>query len=96
LIKSVILKRLLLTSAILLVVDISIGALSGLFHNVKFFSQKSGARVASDLAFLEGAVILFVGAVAAFFSSKPGLREMALIIIGVVMFGMSVVFGMFG
>jgi len=96
LIKSVIFKRVLLISVILLVIDVFIGVLSSLFHDVGFFSQKSSARVASDLAFLEGAVILLVGAVAAFFSFKPSLREMALMLIGVVMIVISVVFGMFG
>jgi len=92
----VIFKKFFLAFVILLVVDVILGVISGLFQNVEYFSQKSGAIVVSDFAFVEGAIILFLGAVSAFYSSKLGSREVILIMFAGAMFCVSVVAGMVG
>ena len=93
--KSVIAKRIFLVLAVLSIVDVFVGVSSGFFHNVEFFSEKSSARIVSDLAFIEGAFVFIIRALFALVYSSFKLREIALMIIGAAMIGMSVVFGIF-
>jgi hypothetical protein len=92
----VISRKFFLVLVTLLVVDVVFGMLSGFFQNVEYFSQKSSATVVSDLAFLEGAIILFLGVVLMFYHSRFGSREANLIVFAVVMFCVSVVSGLVG
>ena len=64
--------------------------------SIDYFSHKSSLRIASDLAFIEGATVFFVGALMAFYRSSFSLNVKALIIIGIAMIGLSVVFGILG
>jgi hypothetical protein len=86
--------RLFLAMSILSIADVFLGVLFAQFFPVGYFSQKSITRIASDLAFVEGAVFFFVGALVAFFRSRLSSALKALMIIGVAMIGLSVVFGM--
>jgi hypothetical protein len=86
--------RFLLAMSILSIADVSIGVFFGLFFPVGYFSQKSIARIASDLAFVEGSVIFFVGAILAFYRSTLSSSVKALMIIGATTIGLSIVFGM--
>jgi hypothetical protein len=85
--------RILLVTAVLSISDVSIGILAYAGFPVGYFSQKSIARIASDLAFVEGAVIFFVGALMAFFRSSFSSNVKVLMIVGAAMIGLSVVFG---
>jgi hypothetical protein len=60
---------------------------------IEYFSHKSSMRIASDLAFIEGAAIFFVGAVMAFYRSSFSSTVKALMIVGIAMIGLSVMFG---
>jgi len=84
-----------LTLIILFSIDVALGVSSGLFQNIEFFSEKSSVRIVSDLAFVEGAIVFFVGGLVALVHSNLSLREIALMIIGAAMIGISVVFGIF-
>jgi len=103
------LRRILLPLSILVFADVCIGAFFGLFLlwitlnpysialfstvPIEYFSNKSFARIVSDLAFIEGAVIFFAGALMAFYRSSFSSTTKILMIIGAVMIGLSVVFG---
>lgn len=89
-------RKFFLAFVALLVVDVIVGVISGFFQNVEYFFQKSGATVISDLAFLEGAIILFLGVFSAFYSSNFGSREVNLVVFAAVMFCVSIVVGMVG
>lgn len=79
--------------AILSIADVSLGAFFGLFLSIGYFSGKTITRIASDMAFLEGAVIFCAGSALAFFSSHLSSRYIILMIVGAAMLGVSVVFG---
>jgi CHASE2 domain-containing sensor protein len=66
----------------------------GIFFPVGYFSQKTITRIASDLAFVEGAVIFFAGALIAFYRLSISSPVKILMTIGAAMIGLSVVFGM--
>lgn len=101
--------RISLVMSILSIADLSIGVFFGLFLSwmplnpysialfsawpIGYFSHKSFTRIASDLAFIEGAVIFFAGALMAFYRSSFSSTTKALMIIGAAMIGLSVVFG---
>jgi len=85
--------RLILVLSVLSIADLSVGFIAFARFPVGYFSQKSMARIASDLAFVEGAVIFFAGALLAFFRSTLSSSVKALMIIGAAMIGLSVVFG---
>lgn len=87
--------RVLLAMAVLSIADVVVGVLFGLFFPIGYFSGKSIARIVSDLAFVEGAVIFFAATLLAFLYSSLSLRVIALMVIGAAMVGLSVVFGMF-
>jgi hypothetical protein len=93
----------------LLFVDLCIGVFFGLFLSwmplnpysialfsavpIGYFSDKSFSRIVSDLAFIEGAMIFFAGALMAFYRSSFSSMTKILMIIGTAMIGLSVVFG---
>jgi len=79
---------------VLSISDVVIGAFFMLFFPIGYFSGKPIVRIASDLAFLEGAVIFFAGALMAFIRSTFPSKVKVLIIVGAAMMGLSVVFGM--
>jgi hypothetical protein len=93
--KSAIFRRVVLTIAILTIIDVAVGGLSDLLQSINLFYGKSSLTIASDLAFTEGAVAFFIGSLLALLSSGLKLREKAMMIIGVSMIGISVVFGIF-
>lgn len=95
LMRNVVLKKILLTLAVLSIADLGIGMSAGLFHGIGFFPEKSECRLASDLAFVEGATILFIGSIMAFHSRNVKLREIAVTTVGAIMIGLAVVFGIF-
>lgn len=80
--------------SVLSIADISFGVFFRLFLPVGYFSQKSIARIASDMAFVEGAVIFFAGAVMAFYHSSFSMTVKILMITGATMLVLSVVFGL--
>ena len=86
--------RLVLVVSVLSIADVSVSAFFGLLFPIGYFSQKSIARIASDLAFVEGAVFFFAGALLAFFRSSFSSPAKSLMIIGGAMIGLSVVFGL--
>jgi hypothetical protein len=88
-------KKALLALAALCVADVVMGMSVNLFHGVGVFSEKSGAIIASDFAFVEGAALLFIGSLIAFFSHGFGLREKLTVAIGAIMIGISLVFSIF-
>jgi hypothetical protein len=79
---------------VLSIVDLVAGVFSVLFFPIGYFAGKSVTRIASDLAFVEGALLFFVGALMAFIHSHRTSRMKALMIVGAAMFMVSVVFGM--
>jgi len=95
--------------SLLVFVDVCIGVFFGLFLSwmplnpysmalfsavpIGYFSHKSFTRIASDLAFLEGALMFFAGALMAFYRSSLSSTTKVLMIIGAAMIGLSVVFG---
>jgi hypothetical protein len=103
------LRRILLLISILAVVDLCIGIFFGLFVSwmplnpysiglfsvvpIGYFSNKSFTRIASDLAFFEGAAIFFAGALLAFYRSSLSSTTKILMIIGAAMIGLSIFFG---
>ena len=103
------LRRIFLLMSILVLADLCIGVFFGLFLSwmtlnpysialfsaveIGYFSHKSFTRIASDLAFFEGAVIFFAGALMAFYRSRFSSTTNILMIIGAAMIGLSVVFG---
>jgi endonuclease V-like protein UPF0215 family len=89
------LRTVLLPTAVLLAADVVAGVFFGLFFQEGYFSGKSITRIVSDLAFVEGAVVFFAGALLAFFHSSLSLRVKALMVLGAAMVGLSVVFGVF-
>jgi hypothetical protein len=80
--------------SVLSIADVVTGVLFGLFFSVGYFAEKSVTRIASDLSFVEGAVIFFVGAIMAFFHANISSNAKALMIIGAAMMGLAVYFGM--
>ncbi len=106
------LRRILLLITILVFVDVCIGVFFGPFLSwislnpysvalfsavpIEYFSHKSFTRIASDLAFIEGAVTFFAGALMAFYRSGLSSTTKVLMTIGAAMIGLSVVFGVLG
>ena len=88
-------ERVLLALAILLAANVAIGVCFGLFLPVGYFSGKSVFRIISDLAFIEGATLFFVGALSAFYGSRVSSRAKLLMVIGASMLGICVGFGAF-
>ena len=84
-----------LVLAVLSIVDVVAGVLFGLFLPVGYFSGKSIIRIVSDIAFVEGALIFFAGALLAFFYSNLSWHVKVLMVVGAAMMGLSVVFGVF-
>jgi len=96
--------------SILVFADVCIGVFFGLFLSwmplnpysialfsavpIGYFSHKSFTRIVSDLAFIEGAVIFFAGALMAFYRSRFSSPTKVSMIIGAAMIGLSVVFGL--
>jgi hypothetical protein len=78
---------------VLSIVDLIAGVFSMLFFPIGYFAGKSAVRIASDLAFIEGALIFFVGALMAFVYSEQTSRMKALIIIGGALIVVSILFG---
>jgi hypothetical protein len=88
-------KKVVIVISVLSIFDVVMGFSSPLLSFLEYFSGKSVFRVASDLAFLEGAVIFGVGSFLAFFSSEFGLREALPLLVGALMIGVALVFGLF-
>jgi hypothetical protein len=88
-------RIIILTMTVLSMANVTAGVFFGRFFPVGYFSDKSISRIASDLAFVEGAVIFFAGAVLTFFRSNISPRVIALMIIGAAMVGLSVLLGVF-
>ncbi len=78
---------------ILSISDVLLG-LFGVYVSVGYFSGKTITRIASDLAFLEGAVVFCAGSVMAFYRSRLSSRYLIPMIVGVSMIAISVVFGL--
>ena len=87
-------ERLFLFTSVLSIMNVLMGVFFGLFFPAGYFAQKSVARIASDLSFIEGAVIFFFGAIMAFFHAHVSSNAKALMIIGAAMIGLAVYFGM--
>ena len=86
-------KNIALSLAVLSIVDLVAGVFSVLFFPIGYFAGKSSTRIASDLAFVEGALIFFAGALIAFIHSHWTSRMRALMIVGAAMIIVSIVFG---
>lgn len=95
-VKAVFSKNFFLTFACLLIFNFVLGVVSQYLHGVEYFCGKSVARTVSDFAFMEGAVVFFIGTFSAFYSLGFSLRELRLVVFAVVMFCVSVVAGMVG
>jgi len=89
------LKRVLLILGVLLTVNMILSLLAGALFPIGYFSNKSVPRIMSDLAFIEGAAVFFLGALFAFSYSNVTLRVKTLIVIGASMIAISVGFGAF-
>ena len=89
------LRGIIVALAILSIVDVASAALVGSFFSTGYFSGKSISRIVSDLAFVEGAAIFFIGGLLAFFHSSLSRRAIALLILGACLIGLSVLFGVF-
>ena len=76
--------------------DLVISVSFGLYFPEGYFSDKTIFRIASDVAFLEGAVVFCVGALHAFLRSSIAPISVILMLTGGAMFGLSVVFGALG
>lgn len=87
------LRRVILAMGVLLIADAVASAFIELFFPTGYFSGKSIPRIVSDLAFVEGAAIFFVGGLLAFFHSNLSPRAITLLIVGASMVGLSVLFG---
>lgn len=96
LIHSTLLRNVILALAALSCADALLGLLSTLFFPVGFFANKTMPRIASDLAFLEGATIFLSGAVLAFMNNKLSLNAKTLMIVGPAMIGVSLLLGALG
>jgi hypothetical protein len=89
-----ILKKFLLALSVLLTINVILGVSSQYLQGVEYFYGKSVARVISDFAFFEAAVIFFVGAFSAFYSLGFRSRELKLVAFAAVMLCVSVAAGM--
>jgi hypothetical protein len=90
-------KRFLLALTYLLVFDVLLGVASRyLLSGVEYFRGKSAARTVSDFAFVEGAILFFVGAFSAFYFYGFSLRELRFFAFAALLFFVSVVAGMAG
>jgi len=89
------LKNIAAALAVLSLINALIGLLSIQFFPFGFFAHKPIMSVVSDLAFVEGAAIFFVGALLAFVSSHLSRRISTLIMVGAAMIGISIIFGIF-
>jgi len=89
------LRRIILAVTLLSLADVTSGVFFGLFFPMGYFSDKSITRIASDLAFVEGAATFFAGALFAFFYSNISSRVVVLMVTGAAMMGLSVLFGVF-
>lgn len=87
-------KKFLLALGVLLVIDVILGVSSQCLQGVEYFYGKSVARVISDFAFVEAAVVFFVGAFSAFYSLGFRSRELKLVAFAAVMLCVSAVAGM--
>jgi len=87
------LRRVILVLAVLSIVDVVAGAFFWAFHPTGYLSGKSFPRIISDLTFVEGAAIFFVGGLLAFFRSNLSPRAIALLVVGASTMGLSVLFG---
>ena len=76
--------------------DVAVGTFIWLGFPIGYFADKSVSRIASDLAFVEGAVIFFAGALTAFFRQTFSPTVKAVMVLGAAMVGLSVVFGLLG
>lgn len=88
-------ERVLVVLVIFLGADFFMGVLFGFFFSIGYFSEKSILRIVSDLGFIEGAVVFFVGALLAFFRSQVSVRAKVSMIVGALMIGASIGFGVF-
>lgn len=88
-------KRLLLLLAVSLVANIVLASFFGILFPVGYFSDKSVPRIISDLMFVEGASLFFLGAILAFSYSRVSLHMKTLMILGASMIGISIGFGAF-
>jgi hypothetical protein len=89
-----ILKKFLLALSVLLTINVILGVSSQYLQGVEYFYGKSVARVISDFAFFEAAVIFFAGAFSAFYSLGFRSRELKLVAFAAVMLCVSVAAGM--
>jgi len=89
------LKRVLLILGVLLTVNMILSLLFDALFPTGYFSNKSVPRIMSDLAFIEGATVFFLGALLAFSYSNVTLRVKTLMVIGALMIAISVGFGAF-
>jgi hypothetical protein len=87
--------RVFLALAILSAANVAIAVFFALYLQVGYFSEKSIARIISDLAFVEGSTSLFVGAILAFFRPSVSRLAKVLMVVGVSMIVISVGFGAF-
>lgn len=93
--RHIFLKKLLLVVGFLSLVNFFLGWFFSTFVNFGYFYSKSLLRIVSDLAFVEGAFIFFVGAALTFFYVDLSFRNVFLMVIGVIMFFLSILFGSF-
>jgi len=88
-------KKLLLILVVLLTANIAVASFFGILFPVGYFSGKSVPRIISDLMFVEGAALFFLGAILAFSYSRVSLNMKTLMILGASMIGISMGFGAF-
>lgn len=81
---------------VLTLADLVVSVSFGLYFPVGYFSGKTIFRIASDIMFLEGAVVFCVGALLAFLRSNISSISIIFMVTGGAMFGLSVVFGALG
>jgi hypothetical protein len=87
------LRKVILVLAVLSIADVVAGAFFWLLYPAGYFSGKSFARIVSDLTFVEGAAIFFLGGLLAFFRSNLSPHAIALLVVGASTMGLSVLFG---
>jgi len=88
-------RRIILALIVLLIVNVVAGAFFWVFFPTGYFTGKSLLRIVSDLTFIEGAAIFFLGGLLAFYNSNVSPRAIAMLVIGASTMGLSVLFGVF-
>jgi len=82
--------------AVLSIADLILAFSFGMYFHVGYFADKTIFRIASDLAFIEGALVFCAGAFLAFLRASVSAISVILMITGGAMLGLSVLFGAMG